>query len=163
MATAKEQLDIRDKLLDEYEKGIGLSTSAPPGEDTELESYLSMDRSAIESLSIEDCDTIAIRLSQFAFHIQRSQNREQGRVTWAKSQINLTTATELQEYKGFGREEKLWQAIQGNEYALKVHQIQVYAEQRVNRLSFIASGLNNLAELIKSMKFNKMRAEKNEQ
>ncbi len=158
--TAKEELEKIDGVLDEYENVTGVSGFNRPGEPEELERYLTMDRKDIEALSVEDCGYIAMRLSQFAFHIQRAQNRELARVGWAKSRINITTAEEVQQQKGYGREEKLWQAIKGNEYAKKLHQIQTFAEQRATRLNFMSSGLNNLAEMVKSIKFNKMRAEK---
>ena len=160
--TGKEELEARDKLLDEYENNTCLPGFRRPGEPEELESYLIMDRSELEALSVDECGYIAYRLGQFSFHIQRAQNRELARVSWAKNQINITTATEMQNYKGYGREEKLWQAIRENEYARKLNQIQIFAEQRAARLNFISSGINNLAELIKSIKFNKMKADRND-
>lgn len=160
MSTTLEKLALRDKVLAEYEKNIGIPLSQAPGTDEELEQYLKMDRVNIEKLSTDECGIIAMRLAQYAFHIQRAQNREQARVTWAKNEINLCTADIMQGYNGYGREEKLWQAIKGNDYAKSMNSIMIQAQQRVDRLSFMASGLNNLAEMVKSIKFNKMRADK---
>lgn len=160
MSSAKDDLETRDKLLNEYEHTISVPEMRSPGSETELEQYLTMDRAHIESLSVDECGIIAMRLVQFGFHIQRAQNRELSRASWAKNQINISTANTIQSYKGYGREEKLWQAIKESEHATKLNQIQTYAEQRATRLNFMSSGINNLAEMIKSIKFNKMRSDR---
>jgi len=161
MSTAKEQLDFIDNLLEEYERKLGLPKIPEELDNSqELEMYLTMDRKHVEALSIEDCSYICMRLAQFAIWIQRAQNREKSRVTWARNRINVATADTLQSYKGYGREEKFWQAVKGDDFASKVHKIQVYAEQRAERLDFISNGLINLSKQIESIKYNKLREEK---
>jgi hypothetical protein len=155
MTTAKEQLEQRDKILDEYEGKIGLPPHQSPGETEELEKYLTMDRKSVEALSSDECGIISYRLGQFAYHIQKSQNRELARVSWAKNEISLAIANELNNYKGYGYQEKSFQAIKDSVHATKLNQIMIFAEQRSVRLNFVATGLKNLADLIKSIQYNK--------
>ena len=155
MTTAKELLEQRDELLDDYEAKISLPVSKSPGTTEELETYLSMDKTHLEKLSIEDCGHIAYRLMQFAFYIQRSQNRELARVAWAENEVDHVIANSLNNFKGYGYKEKSIQAIKNNEHASKVNQIAIFAKQRAERLNFVSNGLKNLAEMIRSIQINK--------
>ena len=86
--TAKEQVQSWDKILDEYEQSIGLPKYSPtllPEE--ELNTYLTMDRNALEKLGPEDCAQISYRLGQYSFHLQRTVNRELARLNWAEEKI----------------------------------------------------------------------------
>src|SRR4029079_19202706 len=125
--TTKEALEQRDAILDEYEKGVGLPTYHAPGDETELQFYLSLDRKALENMDTQECGVIEYRLALFAFHMQRAQNRETDRVTWAKNELRMTIASELNNYKGYGYEEKSSQAIKGNDHAHKLNNSLIYA------------------------------------
>jgi hypothetical protein len=57
-----------------------------------------MDRQQIEAIGATDALQIAIRLQQFGFHIQRSQNREQARMSWAKAVMKKVIADDVQNY-----------------------------------------------------------------
>lgn len=153
--TAKESLEARDKILDEYEKNLGLPAYSNDIAEEELQAYLNMDRKSIEALSGEDCAIIAVRLNQFSFHMQRAQNRELARVSWAKNEIRITIANELNNYKGYGYEEKSSQAIKQNDHANKLNQIMVFAQQRAERLNFLSNGMRNIADMLKSVQYNK--------
>jgi len=159
MSTPKELLEQRDQILDDYEKGIGLPIYNNPVPTEELEKYLSMNRDIIERLSADECAIIAIRLLQFGVHIQRAQNREISRVSWAKNELKMTIANEVNNYEGYGYEQKSAQAIKGNSHASKVNQIAIYAQQRVDRLNFVSNGLKNLADMLRSIQFNKRNAD----
>lgn len=154
--TGKEQLEQRDALLDEYEKNIGVSKFQAPGEPEELEVYLNMDRQVMEGMSSEECGYIGARLAQFAFHIQRAQNRELARVSWAKNEIKMCIATELDSVNGYGYEEKYYKCVKANDHARKLNQIMIYAQQRADRLNFVSNGLKTLGDAIKSIKFAKI-------
>ena len=114
-----------------------------------------MDRTSIEAISSEECAIISTRLVQFAFHVQRAQNRELARVTWAKNEAKMSVADELNNYQGYSYEERFSKALKNNDYARDVNNIMVYAQQRADRLNFVANGLKNLSETFKSIQFNK--------
>jgi len=147
--TAKEEVSYWDNILDEYENSIGLpkygSSSMP---EDELNNYLSMSRDEIEKLTPEDCGQIAYRLSQFSFHTQRTVNREQARYDWAEDTIKSIIADEINSYKGYGYIEKSTQAIKHNDKASALEKIRKYAKQRLNRLSYIATSINNMSNVL---------------
>lgn len=156
--TTKEQIEHWDKVLDDYEKSIGLgSYSSSSLNEEELNNYFTMSRDQLEKLTPEDCAQIAYRLGQFAFHIQRTINREIARYNWAEETIKETIADELNNYKGYGFIEKSLQAIKHNEKAASLNKIKKYAKQRTDRLSYLANNIKNLSDIILSIQKTKVK------
>lgn len=154
--SAKEELSYWDDILDEYEKGLGLPKySSESLLESELNSYLSMDRQQIEKLTPEDCAQISYRLSQFGFHIQRTVNREIARYNWADESIKEAIADDINNYKGYGYVEKAYQAIKHNDKANGLNKIKKYAKQRIDRLSYLSNNLKNLSDIILSIQRTK--------
>lgn len=149
MKTSKEELENWDKVLDEYEKSIGLGIySGNNMPESELQEYLSMDRNSLEKLTIEDCWQISYRLGQFSFHVQRTANRENARFNWAEETIKEVIADEINNYKGYGYLEKSTQAIKHNDRASSLNKIKKYAKQRCDRLQYLSSSIKNLSDII---------------
>jgi hypothetical protein len=147
--TAKEQLDEWDRILDEYEKSIGLgSYKSDLFPEDEINLYFSMNRDHIEKLNPEDCLQIAYRLGQFALHVQRSTNREIARHNWADETIKEVIADEINNYKGYGFLEKSLQAIKHNNKAESLNKIKKYAKQRSDRLSYLSGNIKNLSDIL---------------
>ena len=158
--TSKEELNEWDNLLDEYENGLGLpkySNNCLP--ENELNEYLHMSRDQLEKLTPEDCAQISYRLGQFSFHIQRTINREIARYNWAEETIKEVISDEVNNYKGYGYIEKSYQAIKHNDRAQSLNKIKKYAKQRSDRLSYLANGIKNLADILLSIQ--KIKALKN--
>ena len=156
--TAKEDLQHWDKILDEYETSISIpeySQSCGVPEE-EINTYLTMSRNEIEKLSPEDCAQISYRLGQFAFHVQRTINREIARQNWSEETIKETIADEINNYKGYGYIEKSLQAIKHNEKAQALSSIKKFAKQRTDRLSYIANSLKNLSDIMLSIQRTKV-------
>ena len=154
--TAKEELSDWDRILDEYENSIGLSKyNAEVLSEAELNGYLTMSRDTLEKITIEDCGQIAYRLSQFSFHLQRTLNREIARINWAEDTIKDTIADEINNYKGYGYIEKSAQAIKHNDKAMSLNKIKKYAKQRADRLTYLASSVKNLADILISIQKSK--------
>jgi hypothetical protein len=150
--TSKEEVSEWDKILDEYETSVGMpkyvSDSMP---ESELNDYLTMSRDSLEKLTVEDCGQIAYRLGQFAFHIQRTINRETARFNWAEETIKEIIADDINNYKGYGYVEKSSQAIKHNDKAASLQKIKKYAKQRSDRLTYIASSVKNLSDILLSI------------
>jgi hypothetical protein len=156
--TTKEELQNWDVLLDEYEKNIGISTYISDVlPEAELQEYLVMSRDVIEKFQPEDCMQIAYRLGQFAFHIQRTINREIARYNWADETIKEVIADDINNYKGYGYIEKSMQAIKHNEKANSLNKIKKYAKQRSDRLSYIANSIKNLSDIILTIARTKVK------
>lgn len=146
--SAKDQLEEWDRILDEYETSVGMNKYQNDiFPEDEINLYFSMNRDQIEKLCPEDCLQIALRLSQFALHIQRSNNRELARYNWAEETIKSVIADEINNYKGYGFVEKSLQAIKHNDKAESLNKIKKYAKQRVDRLSYLSGNIKNLADV----------------
>lgn len=150
--STKEEVSEWDRILDEYETSVGvpkyLSDALP---ETELNQYLTMSRDTLEKLTVEDCGQIAYRLGQFAFHVQRTINRETARFNWADETIKETIADDINNYKGYGYIEKSAQAIKHNDKASSLNKIKKYAKQRADRLTYLASSIKNLSDILISI------------
>lgn len=159
MQTTKEQVEQWDRVLDEYESSIGLGKYSDVHNFTnsELNTYFTMTRDAIEKLSPEDCAQISYRLAQYAFFLQRTLNREIARHNWAEETIKETIADELNNYKGYGFLEKSLQAIKHNDKAINLNKIKKYAQQRMDRLSYLANSVKNLSDIILSVQRTKVK------
>jgi hypothetical protein len=157
--TTKEQVDEWDKILDEYESGIGLGKYSDVHNfaEGELNTYFTMSRDMVEKLTPEDCAQISYRLAQYAFFIQRTINREIARHNWAEETIKETIADEINNYKGYGFVEKSLQAIKHNDKANALNRIKKYAKQRMDRLSYLANSVKNLSDIILSVQKTKVK------
>jgi hypothetical protein len=156
--SSKEELQHWDKILDEYEQSIGLSQySANTINNDEINKYTTMNRDEIEKLNPEDCAQISYRLSQFAFYLQRSLNRELSRYNWAEESIKDVIADEVNNYKGYGYIEKSLQAIKHNEKASGLNSIKRYAKQRSDRLQYLANNIKNLSDVMLSIQKSKVK------
>ena len=154
----KEQVNEWDKVLDEYEKGIGLGTyRADSFPEEELNGYFQMSRDELEKTTPEVCGEISYRLGQFAFHVQRSINRELSRLNWADETIKETIAEELNNYKGYGYIEKSCQAIKNNEKATSLNKIKKYAKQISDRLQYLANSIKHLSDIMLSIQRAKVK------
>ena len=157
--TSKDELKYWDDILDEYESSIGLGkySDVHSFSEGELNEYFSMNRDAIEKLSPEDCAQISYRLAQYSFFIQRTINREIARHNWAEENIKETIADEINNYKGYGFVEKSLQAIKHNDKATSLNKIKRYAQQRMDRLSYLANGIKNLSDIMLSVQRTKVK------
>lgn len=154
----KDQVQEWDKILDEYEQSLGLGSYRPDTfSEEELNSYFQMNRNELEKTTPEVCGEISYRLAQFAFHIQRSINRELARLNWADETIKETIADEINNYKGYGYIEKSLQAIKHNEKATALNKIKKYAKQRSDRLQYLANGIKNLSDIMLSIQKTKVK------
>lgn len=155
----KEQVAEWDRILDEYEKtiGVGQYESHNKFSEDELNSYFTMNRDSIEKLTPEDCAQIAMRLSQYALFVQRTLNREIARHNWAEETIKETIADEVNNYKGYGYIEKSLQAIKHNDKASSLNKIKKYAKQRMDRLSYIANNIKNLSDILLAVQKTKVK------
>lgn len=154
----KDQVQEWDKVLDEYEQSLGLGSYKPDSfSEEELNGYFQMNRNELEKTTPEVCGEISYRLAQFAFHIQRSINREIARLNWAEETIKETIADEINNYKGYGFIEKSLQAIKHNEKASALNKIKKYAKQRSDRLQYLANGIKNLSDIMLSIQKTKVK------
>lgn len=145
--TQREKLEKRRQLLDDYEHSIGLPSNTPPGTENELQQYLNMTRNQIEALDITTALSISIRLSQFSIYFQRAINREKTNKTWAESELSFLICKEALQFDRY-TPHKTELICRENIAANELRQILNYAQQRIERLEELASGLRNLSYVI---------------
>lgn len=144
--TAKERLALVDKVLDEYEEGLGLSLYVTDFHDSSAQHYMGMSRQQMEKITVEECAEAALLLGGLSFHLQRSFNREVARVNWATSSIKTLISGRESQYSG-SWDSQYNQAVKEDTYTTKLNQIKVYAQQRADRLTYLANSVKNLSDL----------------
>jgi len=144
--TAQERLAKIDSILDGYEGGLGLPNYSSDFHDQSVKKYMSMPHQSMEKLTVEQCAEAALSLGGFSFYLQRSYNREVSRVNWATSAIKSLVSGRESQYSG-SWDSQYNQAVKEDGYASKVNQIKVYAQQRADRLTYLATSVKNLSDL----------------
>ena len=144
--TASDQLKKLDSVLDEYEKSLGIPEFADEFLDDSAKKYMSLSRSQIEKLTPSQCAEAALLLGSLSFHMQRAYNREVARVNWAKQTLKTTISGREQSYRG-SWESQFNQAVGEDSYTRKIMQIQKYAQQRADRLTYLASSIKNISDI----------------
>lgn len=142
----QERLEHVDSVLDEYEGSLGMSQYTGEFHDPSVKNYMSMPRQQMEKLTVEECAEAALLLGGFSFYLQRSYNREIARVNWANSCIKNMLAGRENQYSG-SWDSQYNQAIKEDSYASKLKKIQVYAQQRADRLTYLANSVKNISDL----------------
>lgn len=160
--TINERLTQNDEVLDKFEKDISLPPNTPPGPETEIDEYLHMDRNDIARLSPRDCAAIAYRLQQFSIYIQRVINKDKARITWAKTQITqcVVTDSDYDKYRKFEVAVEL--LAKSNTAVAKLSAIVRYAQQRIERLEYVSSGLKTLSDIMTTNQWAKRQTESSE-
>lgn len=140
------------KLLDEYEKGLGIPAHKPPGSEEELNEYFTWDRDVIEAMTAEQCASTAYRLAQFSFYLQRESNRETAREKWATAQLYDVIALKLNDYDKYMKTDvKISLICKEDSYAKVIQSIKLKAEQRVARLQYLSSSIKTLSDTMISV------------
>jgi len=148
--TPKQRLDQLDTVLNEYEARLGLAEFNEDHDGSEINTYLGMDRRQMEKLTVEDCAEIAMILDSFAFHLQRALNRETARVNWSKNVLREMISGRESQYNG-SWDSQFVQAIKENSYAKGVFKIQNYAQQRADRITYLATSVRSRSNLFMNL------------
>jgi hypothetical protein len=153
--TAKERLDQVEAVLDEYEGKLGIGNYSEDFHDQSVKKYMSMPRQQMEKITVEECAEAALLLGGFSFYLQRSYNREIARVNWATSNLKKMISGREQQYSG-SWDSQYYQAIKEDRYASKLDNIKTYAQQRADRLTYLATSVKNLSDLYINLQRSKI-------
>lgn len=149
---AEDSIKKIDEILDSYENQIGMATFNPEAYGSNgIDKYLNMSKQQLEALDPEECAIAAVMLSSFAFHIQRSYNREIARISWAESRLNKIVAGKELMYRGSWDSQKM-QAIKEDSVLEKLNSIATYAKQRADRFNSLSYSIKNLADKFDGLK-----------
>lgn len=115
-----------------------------------------MDISIVEKLDFNTCANISYRLIQFSLYIQRCLNREKAKGKTLIKKINAMIAPGINNYysKG-GWDLQRAAAIEDNDATRSLSSAITESEARQERLDFVATGIKNLADQMKTIQFSK--------
>ena len=148
-----ERLAELDRILDEYESRLGIPVLT--GEDAvtvEARRILSIAPQNLRKMSALDTAEAAFVMGQYAHRLQQAINREQARVTWATQSILKIIGNKVKDYRGVSFEERRLQAVRDNDSAIRLEEIRVKAQLRIDRVSFLSGKANDLAKTLLSLK-----------
>jgi hypothetical protein len=143
--TAEDKLLALEKILDEYDKKLGIKLTA----NEEVVEYMDMGIEELRKLSPESCGEAAFVLAKEATFIQKEINKHKTRLTWANFHIDRTIADKLGQYdNSMSWNQKRTLAIRGNDYANKLHILSARAQYCIDRLSYFPGQLKFMAETL---------------
>lgn len=152
----QKKLKLRNEALDKFEARCGLPSGETVDFSDELEEYLLMTRDVLEKQSADSLYSMAARISQIIFFLQRSCNREDATHRWAEEELVRATATEMAQMDSYkGKENNLALVCKQNSAANELKQMSVYAKQRSIRLNGLADRLSSFAMNLSMMAKNK--------
>lgn len=149
-----------DKLLQQYEEGIGLPL-AP--ENDEAARLLSLKGEDLRRMNSEECGEGAFLLRQRAYHVQREHNKEVGHANWCKDRIRELVADKVGSIKGFSYEERRAVAClpANNVAGWKMERLRIAAQLRADRLNFLATRISEMAKSLEDLSYSKRQKERN--
>jgi hypothetical protein len=150
---AAERLEKINKALDNYEKTISV---IPIEYNKEVESYLTMNVAKIQSLKAEECGIASILLAQYEWHLQKAANVELANINWCDAELKRTihkNSIEIIPYTGV--DERKYRAIENDEYAKKLEQLQSQSRARSDRLGYLATKVAAIREAVKELGITK--------
>ena len=157
--TVVEMVAEWDKTLKDFEAKLGMSEAKAPGDETELENYLTMPIDELRKLNSEGCAEISYRLNQYSFYLQRIYNINLGRVKRLNSILDGYAGGKLEGYNKFWKyEERLNAPCCEDGYAGKIKSMIRQFQNRVDRMYDLHNSLNKLANDMKSLSYSKREA-----
>lgn len=150
----KARMDKIVAALDEYERSVGLPEIVPH---SEAEQYLNMTHIELNRLTAIQCGEAAVVLAQYAFHIQRSHNKELARANWAEDSTDREVAASLNQHSAYSFKERRLLAVADNDYAVNLDKIKTWAKARAERLAYLATRVEFLSKTMLDLQQTKRR------
>lgn len=143
----RDLAELVDKRLDEFEENTGLQKSIIREEtENEVAKLLTMTPGDLREMDAVACAEAAVLLEEFAFHIQRAENRQKTRVNWANARIEKMIAPNLHKQPGYSHEERRAKAISQDDAAMATEQERLNAAVRLDRISYLSNRISTMAK-----------------
>jgi hypothetical protein len=152
-----ENLIQSQEQLDKFEKENNVFE--PKGDyEPEVKKYFEMDRRTLERLSKEDCAVAAYELAQYSYWIQRALNRENSKLRWAESALDVYVGKVGKQYKtsSYIKYEEIKNiVIADNSHSAALFAAKMTAQLRVDRLFFLAGKIEFMSKTMLGLKHAK--------
>jgi len=150
MNADQEQLKAAE-LLDVYERNNGLS-GFQMFDSSEVDKYFHLKMAQLNKLSNIECAQAAYVLAEYSFHLQRTFNRESAKNRWALDQITKCVCDKMNDYDKYAKyDHKIALIAKENEYVASLQGIVSYSGQSMERLSFLATSVKNMCEIMSNL------------
>lgn len=150
--TARQKLEVADKLLDNYEHEIGLPQfRLLPSVQEEALSLIEITLEKRQKLTPQQCAEAVLVLSVYAAYLGRACQREEARMAWAEEQTDKIVAPRLNQQQGYGFKEKRLLAVRENQHAQEFERIRAESQAKHKRLIFFAQRIEKIAEAYKNL------------
>lgn len=147
----KKRLERMNEVLDKEETEIGLPPLNFANSENDAQHILVMRADVMSKLSSSECAEKAWVLREFSFHLQRAVNRKQAEIRWANDCITREITPKLAVTPGYSVEERRINACRGNDACEKYQIIIGNASLRVERLAFLSSKIDQMANTLFEM------------
>jgi len=150
MVEIDSKLEEAQTILDAFENQHILKIQY---DGAEIQTIMSLDLKQLELLSVETCANYSYILSQYALYIQKVYNNESSKLKWINNKILDLVCDKLNDYDQYTKYEiKLRLIAKENEIVARLLKLQNLTEQKLDRINFIASNINILADKMVEIK-----------
>jgi hypothetical protein len=144
-----EQIDKINDILDDYETVNSIVSPKVSHNLEHIENFINMSYKQLQALGAEECAEGAYLLSQYAFFVQREQNKQIAINNWAQSKLNECLSGEIMNMDSFIKYEvKIAEIVKTNNVAAKLMKITVHATSVVDRLNFLSSNIKHMSDML---------------
>jgi hypothetical protein len=151
-----------DAKLEAFEAGIGLPKAGLSEELAgEAQRYLALGAKERAKLTPDDCAEACLVLSQYAAHIGRVCQQEEGRAALAGELTNRSVVARLDQEKGYAFDERRLKAVAGSTHATELDRGRLESLVRFKRLLFLAQRIEKVAEAYKGLAYVRRRNNEN--
>lgn len=154
---ATQKMMARDRALDEFEKGVGVPPTYPTANINEVHRLMALSREDLGRMNEAECAESASILFSFAFHLQKSANREVAREKGLEYELWKMVGAEIATARAYSPEERRALVVSQNDAARKVEELRMASRLKLDRIAFYANRVQALAESLMNLKRTKGR------
>ena len=145
-----------ERVLDEFEKGLGLSIEQNP----DISYALNLKREQLSKLSPEECGELAYVLAQQSTSLQKEINKYSQRGSWANTNIDSMICSHIDNYGGrfTTYDNRIMLAIKDNEYTMKLYEVLVQSQIIIDRLSYLPAKISYMSRTLIELQQTKRRS-----
>lgn len=147
-----DELVVRtNQILNNYEKLSGIPEFKTFNSD-QVDGYFNMTIEQLNKLTPTECAEIAYVLAQYAFYIQRLQNRESAQQKWALDQLTNAICDKLDSYSTYTKHEvKIALIAKENKAVDRLRILLGYTSQIIERLNFLSSNIKHMSDIMSNI------------
>ena len=151
-----QRLEDLERVLLEFEKGVGLSIEQSP----DASNALNLKKEQLSKMSPDECGELAYALAQQSAYLQKEINKYSQRIHWANTNIDSMICSQVDNYgsRYTTYDNRRMLAINDNEYTMKLYEISVQSQRVVDRLAYLPSKISYMSKTLLELQQTKRRS-----